>query len=47
MVPQLALFDLPFLFKDVDHLHRVQDGEVGQKLKIWLQIKVMLLIFLG
>ena len=33
IVPQLALFDLPFLFKDMAHLHRVQDGEVGQKLK--------------
>ena len=33
IVPQLALFDLPFLFKDADHLHRVQDGEVGDKLK--------------
>ncbi len=33
IVPQLAVFDLPFLFKDIDHLHRVQDGEVGQKLK--------------
>ncbi len=33
IVPQLALFDLPFLFKDIDQLHRVQDGEVGQKLK--------------
>ena len=33
IVPQLALFDLPFLFKDIDHLHRVQDGEVGQALK--------------
>lgn len=33
IVPNLALFDLPFLFKDIDHLHRVQDGEVGQKLK--------------
>jgi len=33
LVPQLALFDLPFLFKDMDHLHRVQDGEVGEKLK--------------
>jgi len=32
-VPQLALFDLPFLFKDIDQLHRVQDSEVGQKLK--------------
>ena len=33
IVPQLALFDLPFLFKDMDHLHRVQDGPVGEKLK--------------
>jgi C4-dicarboxylate-binding protein DctP len=33
IVPQLALFDLPFLFKDIGHLHRVQDGPVGQKLK--------------
>ena len=33
IVPQLALFDLPFLFKDIDHLHRVQDGDVGKKLK--------------
>jgi len=32
-VPQLALFDLPFLFKDMEHVHKVQDGEVGQKLK--------------
>jgi len=32
-VPQLALFDLPFLFKDIDQLHKVQDSEVGQKLK--------------
>jgi len=33
IVPNLALFDLPFLFKDIDHLHRVQDGPVGAKLK--------------
>jgi C4-dicarboxylate-binding protein DctP len=33
IVPELALFDMPFLFKDADHLHRVQDGAVGQKLK--------------
>ncbi len=33
IVPQLALFDLPFLFKDIDQLHRVQDGKVGQELK--------------
>ncbi|QKF82573.1 TRAP transporter substrate-binding protein [Halarcobacter ebronensis] len=39
IVPQLALFDLPFLFKDVDHLHRVQDGEVGEKLKEMVSAK--------
>lgn len=32
LVPQLALFDLPFLFKNEAHLHKVLDGEVGQKL---------------
>lgn len=33
IVPQLALFDLPFIFRDIGHLHRVQDGAVGKKLK--------------
>ena len=33
LVPQLGLFDLPFLFKDENHLHRVLDGKVGQKLR--------------
>ena len=32
LVPQLGLFDLPFLFKDENHLHKVLDGKVGQKL---------------
>lgn len=39
IVPQLALFDLPFLFKDIDHLHRVQDGVVGTKLKAMVSKK--------
>ncbi|PID47154.1 MAG: C4-dicarboxylate ABC transporter [Proteobacteria bacterium] len=33
LVPALQLFDLPFLFRDNDHLHNVMDGEVGQALK--------------
>lgn len=32
-VPQLQLFDLPFLFRDVNHVHAVMDGEVGQAMK--------------
>jgi len=39
IVPQLALFDLPFLFKDIGHLHRVQDGVVGKKLKAMVTAK--------
>ncbi len=33
LVPALQLFDLPFLFRDSDHLHKVMDGEVGKALK--------------
>jgi C4-dicarboxylate-binding protein DctP len=39
IIPQLALFDLPFLFKDINHLHRVQDGVVGKKLKEMVEKK--------
>ncbi len=39
IVPQLALFDLPFIFKDINHLHRVQDGVVGTKLKSLVNAK--------
>lgn len=31
-IPQIELFDLPFLFNDTAHLHKVLEGEVGQKL---------------
>ena len=30
--PVLQVFDLPFLFKDVDHVHRFQQSEIGQHL---------------
>lgn len=33
LVPQLQLFDLPFLFRDTNHVHAVMDGEVGQAMK--------------
>lgn len=32
-VPQLQLFDLPFLFRDINHVHAVMDGEVGLSMK--------------
>ncbi|MFA6788132.1 MAG: DctP family TRAP transporter solute-binding subunit [Arcobacteraceae bacterium] len=33
VAPQMQLFDLPFLFRDKDHLYNVMDGEVGDILK--------------
>ena len=32
-VPQLGILDLPFLFRDRDHMYSVMDGEVGEQLK--------------
>ncbi|WP_447555112.1 TRAP transporter substrate-binding protein [Vreelandella sp. EE22] len=31
-VPELSLFDLPFLFEDRQHMYRVLEGEVGERL---------------
>ncbi|MBP7769965.1 MAG: DctP family TRAP transporter solute-binding subunit [Aliarcobacter sp.] len=33
IAPEMQLFDLPFLFRDKDHLYKVMDGEVGKILK--------------
>lgn len=33
IVPAMQLFDLPFIFKDANGLHKVMDGSVGDKLK--------------
>lgn len=33
IVPEMQLFDLPFLFRDKTHLYKVLDGEVGKILK--------------
>ncbi len=32
LVPQLGIFDLPYLFKNEKQLHKVLDGKVGKKL---------------
>jgi len=41
-VPQLQLFDLPFLFKNSEVLYQTMDGEVGQKMFKLLGQKNML-----
>jgi tripartite ATP-independent transporter DctP family solute receptor len=32
VVPELNVFNLPYVFRDVDHMHKVIDGEIGQEL---------------
>jgi len=39
IVPQLQIFDLPFLFRDEEHLHTILDGEVGEHLKSLVEQK--------
>lgn len=33
IAPQFNFWDMPFLFRDIDHAHAIMDGEVGAKLK--------------
>ena len=40
-VPEEMLWDLPYLFRDLDHAHAVLQGEVGEQMKEkWLEIGV-------
>ena len=32
IVPELNVFNLPYVFRDVDHMHKVIDGEIGDEL---------------
>ncbi len=38
-VPELGIFDLPFLFRDRPHMYKVMDGPVGQELNGAMQKK--------
>lgn len=39
IIPQFELFDMPFIFRDIKHLHDVEDGSVGDKLKKLIEAK--------
>jgi tripartite ATP-independent transporter DctP family solute receptor len=32
IVPEFKAFALPYIFRDIDHMHRVVDGEIGREL---------------
>ena len=31
-VPEIELFNLPFIFRDLDHFYKVVDGPVGKRI---------------
>ena len=37
VAPKIQILDLPFLFRDYDHIHKTLDGEVGQALAKYLE----------
>ncbi|MDR1555310.1 MAG: DctP family TRAP transporter solute-binding subunit [Campylobacteraceae bacterium] len=39
ITPEMQLFDLPFIFRDKEHLYKVMDGSVGNKLKQKVETK--------
>jgi tripartite ATP-independent transporter DctP family solute receptor len=37
VAPKIQILDLPFLFRDYDHIHKSMDGEVGQALAKYVE----------
>jgi TRAP-type transport system periplasmic protein len=38
-VPEVKIFDIPFLFRDYDHARKTMDGQIGQDLLKAMQAK--------
>ena len=32
LIPETAILSLPYIFRDVEHMHKVMDGEIGQEI---------------
>jgi tripartite ATP-independent transporter DctP family solute receptor len=39
IVPEFKAFALPYIFRDIEHMHKVVDGEIGQELMKTLESK--------
>jgi tripartite ATP-independent transporter DctP family solute receptor len=46
-VPSAAVFDIPFLFKDVQHAHTVLDGPIGESFREQFAAKDMVMLAWG
>ncbi|HAT1572796.1 TPA: TRAP transporter substrate-binding protein [Kluyvera cryocrescens] len=47
ILPQVSVFNMPFVFRDMDHQHKVLDGDVGTKLAQEISDSNLGLVFLG
>ncbi|UGS43503.1 TRAP transporter substrate-binding protein [Pseudocitrobacter corydidari] len=47
ILPEVSVFNMPFVFRDLDHLHHVLDGQVGEQLGQKVTDSNLGLVFLG
>ena len=47
ILPEVSVFNMPFVFRDMDHQHKVLDGAVGAKLAQEISDSNLGLVFLG
>ena len=47
ILPEVSVFNMPFVFRDTDHLHHVLDGDVGTQLGQKITASNLGLVFLG
>lgn len=47
ILPEVNAFNLPFIFRDEDHMHKVLDGEIGEELGQKITNSSGKLVFLG
>ncbi len=47
VLPEVGVFNLPFIFRDIDHMHKVLDGPIGKELGDKISNSNLGLTFLG
>lgn len=47
ILPEVSVFNMPFIFRDTDHLHHVLDGSIGTELGKKITDSKLGLVFLG
>lgn len=47
VIPEVNIFNLPYIFRDEDHMHKVLDGEIGKELAEKITNSNAKVVFLG